>query len=79
MSKRKILTALKKKNIQALSIEYKRGCPTPSGYANGWDLEFSEDLETLIYSIDSECDFSTFIEFDDLKQVLNWIETLPAL
>jgi hypothetical protein len=36
MSKRKILAALKKKNIPVERVQYMRGEPTPSGYANGW-------------------------------------------
>lgn len=79
MSKVKILSALKKKNIVPTNVEYVRGCPTPSGYANGWDLEFPEELEDVIYELDSNVEFSTFMEFDDLKSVMDWIDELPAI
>ena len=45
MSKRKILAAFKKKNIPVVHVQYMRGCPTPSGYASGWDIEITEDTE----------------------------------
>ena len=79
MSKRKILSALKKKNISPSRVEYMRGCPTPSGYANGWDLDFPEHLEDVIYELDSGVDFSSSMEFDDLESVMNWIEELPII
>lgn len=79
MSKVKILSALKKKNIVPTNVEYVRGCPTPSGYANGWDLEFPEELEDVIYELNSNVEFSTFMEFDDLKSVMVWIDGLPVI
>jgi len=79
MSKRKIVAALKRKNIYPLSVEFQRSCPTPYGYATGWDLEFSEELEELIYDLDCECKFNTFMEFDDLNTTLEWIKTLPVV
>lgn len=79
MSKVKILSALKKKNIFPIRVEYMRGCPTPSGCANGWDLEFTEHLEGLIYELDSDVEFSTVMEFDDLKSVMDWIVKLPVM
>ena len=45
MSKRKILSALKKKNIPVERVEYVRGQPTPSGYANGWSIEITEEVK----------------------------------
>lgn len=79
MSKRTILSNLKKKNIFPVSVYYSRGCVTPSGYTEGWDIKFSEQAEDLVYSIDSKCKFSTFMEFDDLNAVLKWIKTLPII
>ena len=79
MSKRKILSALKKKNITPSRVEYMRGCPTPSGYANGWDLDFPEHLEDVIYSLDSGVEFSSSMEFDGLESVMDWIDALPAV
>ena len=79
MSKRKILAALMKKNIEPTGIEYVRGCPVPEGYADGWELEFSEELEDQVYDLNPKCEFETFKEFDSLKEVLEWINTLPDL
>lgn len=79
MSKRKIISALSRKNITPVSIKFVRGCPTPSGYANGYDLEFHEDLEDIIYELDTHCDFSSYMEFDDINAVLVWIGTLPIV
>ncbi|MCG7550900.1 hypothetical protein [Pseudoalteromonas sp. Of7M-16] len=79
MSSRKILAALKKKNITAIRCEYLRGCPTPSGYANGYDLEFDEALEDVIFNLDQSCHFDSIMELDDLQSVLDWIDTLPVV
>jgi len=79
MSKRKILAALRKKNIEPISITYERGCPTPIGYADGWELEFSERIEELIYDLNPKIELDTFMEFDSLREVLDWVDTLPAL
>lgn len=78
MSKRKILAALKKKNIPVERIEYMRGCPTPSGYANGWDIEISENTENRLFDAGFE-DCSTINEIDTTDQVLEWVERMPIL
>ena len=78
MSKRKILAALKKKNVPAERVEYMRGCPTPSGYANGWDIEISEDTEDRLFHEGFE-NCSTVNELDTTEDVLEWIESMPIL
>lgn len=79
MSKRKIVAALRRKNITPLEVEYDRSCPTPYGYAKGYNLEFAEELEDVLYNLDSDCEFSTYMELDTLEEVLEWVETLPVL
>ena len=79
MSKKKIERLLKVKGIHAEFIEYQRGCPVPEGYANGWDLSFSEETEDKVWCADRECNFEMFMEFDNLKEVIDWVETLPVI
>ena len=79
MSKKKIEKLLKAKGIEAETIEYQRGCPVPEGYASGWDLSFSEKTEDDVWCADRECKFETFMEFGRLKEVVDWIETLPVI
>lgn len=76
MSKRQILAALKKKNIYPVNVEYQRSCPTPSGYASGWDIELSDTAESYIEQINPEVEVSTFMEFDSLEDVLEWIDEI---
>lgn len=76
MSKRKILSALKKKNIYPLSVEYQRSCPTPSGYAKGWDIELSRSTEAYIEQLNPCVGVSTFMEFDSLEDVLEWVNKI---
>lgn len=80
MSKRKILSALKKKGIKSdlVEIEYVRGIPTPEGYANGWDVTLSDDLADQLFALGFE-DTAILYEFDSLDQVLDWIDSLPTL
>ncbi|EJS1626312.1 hypothetical protein DDM60_002649 [Vibrio cholerae] len=77
MSKRKIERLLKSKGIIATRIEYERGCPTPSGYANGWTLEFTEETENLVH--ENGGDLSTDMEFDNLQDVIEFISALPSI
>jgi hypothetical protein len=76
MSKRQILAALKKKNIYPVNVEYQRSCPTPSGYASGWDIELSDEAEIYIGQINPDIEVSTFMEFDSLEDVLEWINEI---
>ena len=79
MSKRLILRDLKKKNIIPVSVEYQRSCPTPSGYAKGWDIGFNSDLVDVIYRLDRNCEFTSLMELDDLSSVIDWIKGLPVV
>tara|TARA_Y100001949_G_C15897486_1_gene291043 strand:+ start:460 stop:795 length:336 start_codon:yes stop_codon:yes gene_type:complete len=79
MSRRNIESALKAKGITALRIEYMRSCPTPSGYASGWDIEITEETENKIYEANPEVESSTYMEFYSLSDVLKWVEELPDL
>ena len=76
MSKRQIMAAMKRKNIYPLNVEYQRSCPTPSGYARGWDIELSDSAESYIEQINPEIEVSTFMEFDSLEDVLEWIDEI---
>lgn len=78
MSKRKILAALKKKNIPVVRVEYMRGQPTPSGYANGWDIEITEDTVNSLFDAGfSNCE--QLNEIDTTDDVIDWINTMPTL
>lgn len=78
MSKRKILAAFKKKNIPVVSVHYVRGVPTPSGYANGWDVEITENIESRLFDAGfSNC--SQFNEIDTTDEVIDWIASMPTL
>lgn len=79
MSKIQILKQLKTKGITPLSVKYARSAPTPYGYAQGWDLEFQEVTEDDVYDLAPDVIFSEFMEFDNLQEVLSWVETLPYL
>jgi len=75
--RREIESILKNKNIPTNRIEYVRGCPTPSGYANGWCVDISEDTETRIQELGGKCEM--YMEFDTLAEVLKWANGLPVL
>ena len=79
MSKKKIKTLLKAKGINAKRIEYMRGDPVPEGFANGWDLDFSDETEDAVFEADNQCGFSTFMQFDNLSDVCEFIDGLPEL
>ncbi|MCC9659274.1 MULTISPECIES: hypothetical protein [unclassified Pseudoalteromonas] len=78
MSKRKIVSALKRKNIPFVRVEYVRGCPTPSGYANGWDIEISEATEDRLFEAGFS-NISTVNEIDTTEEALKWICSMPNL
>jgi len=78
MSKRKILLAFKNKNIPVERVEYVRGQPTPSGYANGWDIEITEETENKLFNAGfSNC--SQLNEIDTTDEVIDWISEMPTL
>ena len=79
MSKRKILSALKKKGITPVSVEYVRSNPVPEGNASGWDIEFGRNVDDAVYEINPKCGLDCFMELDDLKSVMDFIETIPNL
>ena len=49
MSKQRILKALNEKSIKVSRLEFERGIPTPSGYCNGWTIEFSDEVQEKLY------------------------------
>tara|TARA_R110002124_G_C8691630_1_gene493095 strand:+ start:410 stop:652 length:243 start_codon:yes stop_codon:yes gene_type:complete len=78
MSKRKILAALKKKNIPVERVKYMHGEPTPSGHANGWDIEITEDTENRLFDAGfSDC--AQLNEIDTADEVIEWISLMPTL
>ncbi len=78
MSKRKILAALKKKNIPVKRVEYMRGCPTPYGYANGWDIEIPEGTVDMLFDAGfGGCE--QLNEIDTTSNVIEWIASMPSL
>ena len=78
MSMRKILAALKKKNVPVERVEYIRGELTPSGYANGWDIEITQDTEDRLFDVGfSDCQQNN--EIDTTDEVIEWVESMPIL
>lgn len=78
MSKRKILAELKKKNVPTVRVEYMRGQPTPSGYANGWDIEITEETENKLFDAGfSDCE--QLNEIDTTDEVISWVNSMPTL
>ena len=78
MSKRKILAALKRKNVAVERVEYVRGCPTPSGYANGWDIEMTDEMIDKLFSAGfKRCE--RFNELDTTEEVIDWVGSMPTL
>lgn len=78
MSKRKILSALKKKGIVPLHIEYVRGDVVPEGYANGWDIEFSDEDGDLAFDL-GFVGLDGFMQFDTTQEVLEYIDKIPKI
>jgi len=79
MTKRKIESALQKKGIEADRIEYIQGSPTPTGYASGWEVDLSDEVEDAIYIADPNVKADNFMEFDTSLDVMKWIKKLPDL
>lgn len=67
MSSKKILSALKKKGITPVNVEYVRSTPTPTGYAAGWEIELSD------YDSDTYCE-DIYNDLDTFDEVMEWIE-----
>jgi len=78
MSKRKILAALKKKNIPSERVEYIRGDPTPSGYANGWDIDLSEDTVNKLFDAGLIL-CQEYNQIDTTDEAIEWVENMPTL
>lgn len=79
MSKIKVQSILKKKSIQVESISYIRGCPTPCGYANGWEVELSCKITDKIYELTQDENIFNLMEFDNVSKMLEWANNLPDL
>lgn len=79
MSKRKIVTALKKKNIPFERLEYIRGSPTPSGYADGWELDISDITEDRLFLAGFENCQALENDLGSLAEAIAWVERLPYL
>lgn len=80
MSSRKIKALLKRKGIVATRVEYERGCPTPSGYANGYSLEFNEETEIAVFDAKPVLGIiDMYMEFDTAEDVYKFIENLPTI
>ena len=79
MSARKINKALKVKNINVESVIFDRSCPTPSGYASGYSLVFSNKVIDAVWELNHSVHIANYVELDTLEDVLNWVGTLPAL
>lgn len=75
MSKRQIISALKKKGLSAYLV-YERSVPTPAGYAKGWDIFLDEDSQNKLFDIG----FTGVLEPDcsTTDAVLEWVNTLPS-
>lgn len=74
MSKLAITKALKEKGLFA-EVEFIRGSPTPSGYANGWDVFLEESSKEKLF----DAGFRGVDEPDcaNVTEVLEWVDTLP--
>lgn len=76
MSKKQIQKELLKKGIIA-NVDYIRNEPTPTGYAKGWDIIFSDESYDKLMDInfdgvyDSDCINTT--------EALEYIKTLPNI
>lgn len=78
MSATKIKKLLKAKGIIPERVEYMRSCPTPSGYAKGWDIDFTEEDVNKVFAR-GYSGINRYMEFGDLAEVLDYIEWLPTL
>lgn len=74
MSKIKIERELRKKGLIA-DIEYIRNEPTPTGYASGWDILFTDES----YDKLENAGFTGMYESDclNITEVMEYLNTLP--
>lgn len=81
MSSRKIKSSLAAKGYKAKSVEFVRNDPTPSGYGQGYNIEldWSESLEDQVFDLNNSVEFSQYMEFDSLGDVLSWVSELPDI
>jgi hypothetical protein len=77
MSKAKIEAALKKKGITPEELYFERSEPTPSGYAHGWTIEFSEETVSALYLVGYEDRLDP--DASNSKEMLEWVSGLPDL
>lgn len=77
MSKRQIERALKAKGLEAALINYGHFV-TPGEIVGGWEIQLTEESEDKIAEADA-----SFDDFDpdcrNTAEVIEWIETLPAI
>lgn len=85
MSSKQIKTALSSKGYPVKNVEYIRNAATPSGYGKGYDIEFTDvndsfvEFEDLVFEFNPELQIDSFMEFDDLSEVMEWVKSLPNL
>ncbi len=79
MSCLKIKAKLKSKGIYPVNIEYVYGDVTPSGLASGYDIEFTEETVDLVYEASPTSYFDSFVEMGGIKEVLEWVDSLPDI
>lgn len=74
-TKKKLLSLLKKKGLSVNYIEYKRGCPTPDGFADGWSARLDNKSERMCLSITYDFEY----EFNGYRNegIIEWIDSLP--
>lgn len=77
MSKTKIEAALRKKGITPEELYFERSEPTPSGYAHGWTIEFSEETVNALYLVGYEDRLDP--DASNTTEMLEWVEGLPDL
>jgi len=78
VSVRKIRSALKKKGIEAVSIEWVTGIAVPECLTSGYDIEFSQETEDLLFDAGFD-ELTTHMEFHTLDEVLSFISLLPTV
>lgn len=77
MSKREIERALRAKGIKCETLEYNYQV-TPGEMVGGWDIVLTEECEEAIADLNPE--FSDWEpDCRNTSEVLEWIETLPAV
>ncbi|TPG50655.1 hypothetical protein EAH75_04245 [Rhodanobacter glycinis] len=68
MSKRKILSAMKRKGIQVERISYEWE-PTPGESVPAWNIQLSAEVADSFGELE-------FNQFDSLRDVLEWVDGL---